>query len=89
MLEAWVVKVELQWHTETDGVGIAALHCSLQLSACCVHAACYQLWSALQLLVYVPTSCRLQGAEYGQLHCRVHAALTAALKRGGLGWAGD
>ena len=25
MLEAWVVKVELQWHTETDGVGIAAL----------------------------------------------------------------
>ena len=87
MLEAWVV---LQWHTETDGVGFAALHCSVQLSACCVHAACSQLWSALQLLVYVPTSCRLQ-------RCRIwSAALQSACSTdcsteawwAGLGWAG-
>ena len=59
MLEAWVV---LQWHTETDGVGIAAL-----LQSAAVHVVCSQLWSALQLLVYVPTSCRLQ-------HCRIWSA---------------
>ena len=34
MLEAWV---ELQWHTETDGVGIAAL---LQFAAVSVLCAC-------------------------------------------------
>ena len=43
MLEAWVVKVELQWHTETDGVGFAALlHQSAAVSmlcACCVFPA--------------------------------------------------
>ena len=59
-------------------------YCSLPL--CYVHVACSQLWSALQLLVYVPTSCRLQHCRIWSLHCRVHAALTAALERGGLGW---
>ena len=35
MLEAWVVKVELQWHTETDGVGFAALLQSAAVSVLC------------------------------------------------------
>ena len=37
MLEAWVVKVVLQWHTETYGVGFAAL---LQFAAVSVLCAC-------------------------------------------------
>ena len=57
------------WCSGTPRLMVLVLlhYCSVQLSACCVHAACYQLWSALQLLVYVPTSCRLQ-------QCRIWSA---------------
>ena len=62
MLEAWVV---LQWHTETDGVGIAALLQSARCVMCMLRVpSCGQLcsyWFMFPLLADCST------AEYG--HC--------------------
>ena len=79
--------MELQWHTETDGVGFAALLLQSAAVVCMLRVTSYGQLCSYWFMFPLLADC--SGAEYGQLHCRVHAALTAALKRGGLGWAGD
>ena len=59
--------------------------CSCQHVVCVLRVTSYGQLCSYWFMFPLLADC--SGAEYGQLHCRVHAALTAALKRGG--WAGD